>query len=117
MPITMAAFLVASLSVAGLPFTGGFWGKWYLALGALEADQIVMFWVLLAGSLLSLSYLLPVAVRAFFAGPKGAPITLAGEARWPMTTAISITAVITVLLFFVAEPMFDFLNTIDFRGR
>ena len=119
MPITMAAFLVASLSVAGLPFTGGFWGKWYLALGALEADQIIMFWVILAGSLLSLSYLLPVAVRAFFAGPKGAdqlPITLAGEAQWPMTLAISITAVITVLLFFTAEPIFDFLNTIDFRG-
>ncbi|MBT5859645.1 MAG: hypothetical protein HOH89_00660, partial [Alphaproteobacteria bacterium] len=88
----------------------------YLALGALEADQIVMFWVILAGSLLSLSYLLPVAVRAFFAGPKDAPITLAGEARWPMTVAISTTAVITVLLFFAAEPIFGFLDTIIFKG-
>jgi multicomponent Na+:H+ antiporter subunit D len=120
MPITMTAFLVASLSVAGLPFTGGFWGKWYLALGALETDHIVMFWVILAGSLLSLGYLLPPAVRAFYGGPKGIdqpPMTLAGEARWPMVMAISITAVITVLLFFAAEPIFGFLDTIDFRGR
>ena len=66
-----------------------------MALGALETDRTVMFWVILAGSLLSLGYLLPPAVRAFYGGPKGAdqpPMTLAGEARWPMVTAITVTA-------------------------
>ena len=121
MPITMTAFLVASLSVAGLPFTGGFWGKWYLALAALDSDQTVMFLVILGGSLLSLGYLLPPAVRAFYGGPRnqagpGQATVMAGEARWPMVAAVSLTASISVLLFFAAEPIFGFLDTIDFRG-
>ena len=123
MPITMTAFLVASLSVAGLPFTGGFWSKWYLALGALESDNLLMLGVILVGSLLSLGYLLPVSVRAFYGGPKTAagdgsppPISLAGEAPRLMVVALSITAVLSVALFFAAEPIFNFLDTIDFGG-
>ena len=37
MPITMGAFLIASLSIAGLPPMAGLWGKWYLSLGAVAA--------------------------------------------------------------------------------
>jgi len=33
MPVTMTAFFIGSLSVIGLPPTGGFFSKWYLALG------------------------------------------------------------------------------------
>ena len=31
MPLTMGAFLIAAISIAGLPPLGGLWGKWYLA--------------------------------------------------------------------------------------
>jgi len=123
MPITMTAFLVASLSIAGLPFTGGFWSKWYLALGALETDQTLMLGVVLVGSLLSLGYLLPVSVRAFYGESKiaaidGKPpgISLTGEAPRFMVVALSITAALSVLLFFAAEPIFNFLDTIEFSA-
>ncbi len=71
MPFTFGAFLVGSLSVIGLPPLGGSWSKWYLVLGAAEAGQLVMVAVLMASSLLSIGYLMPVVGRAFFRRPEG----------------------------------------------
>jgi multicomponent Na+:H+ antiporter subunit D len=70
MPVTMTAFLIGSLSVIGLPPTGGFISKWFLVLGTLEADQITMLVVLLGSSLLNAAYFLPVVYRAFFCTPE-----------------------------------------------
>jgi multicomponent Na+:H+ antiporter subunit D len=66
LPVTMTAFFIGSLSVIGLPPTGGFISKWFLVLGTLEADQIVMLVVLLGSSLLNAAYFLPVVYKAFF---------------------------------------------------
>jgi multicomponent Na+:H+ antiporter subunit D len=48
---------------------GGSWSKWYLMLGAIEAEQLVMMAVLMASSLLSIGYLMPVVARGFFRPP------------------------------------------------
>ncbi len=69
MPFTFAAFLVGSLSVIGLPPLGGSWSKWYLALGAAEADHKVALAALMISSLLSIVYLMPVVGRGFFSSP------------------------------------------------
>jgi multicomponent Na+:H+ antiporter subunit D len=39
MPITMAAFTVGAFSMIGVPPTAGFFSKWYLILGGIEAGQ------------------------------------------------------------------------------
>src|SRR5262249_23083537 len=39
MPLTMAAFLIGSLSIIGLPPFGGLWSKAFLIEGAWEAGQ------------------------------------------------------------------------------
>jgi multicomponent Na+:H+ antiporter subunit D len=70
MPFTMFAFFAASLSVIGLPPFGGVWSKWYLALGAVEGHHLFFLAVLMVGSLLSIGYLMPVVVRAFFREPE-----------------------------------------------
>ena len=66
MPFTFIAFLIGSLSIIGLPPTGGSWGKWYLILSAAEADQIVFIVVLMVSSLLNVAYLMPIVGRGFF---------------------------------------------------
>ena len=104
MPITMGAFLIASLSIVGLPLVGGMWSKWYLALGTIEAGRHAVLAVLMLSSLLSVAYLLPIPVRAFVKGkPKagsGRPIE---EAPWPCVLAISMTAAGCLALFWYAE--------------
>ena len=56
----------------GIPPTGGFVSKWFLAEGALAAETGPMaFWgigVLMVSALLTAGYLLPIVVRAFFPG-------------------------------------------------
>lgn len=69
MPITMTCFLIGSLGIIGLPPAGGALSKWYLMMGAVEADQIVFMFVWMTSSLLSAAYLLPIVLRAFFRAP------------------------------------------------
>ena len=102
MPLTMGAFLIASLSIVGLPLLGGMWSKWYLALGTIEAGQYAVLAVLMLSSLLSVGYLLPIPVRAF---AKQDPAGAVGfrEAPWPCVLAIAITAAGCLALFWYAE--------------
>ena len=72
MPVTMVCFTVLSLSLIGIPPTGGFVAKWFLAIGSLESGMGVMTWlgpvILLTSALLTAGYLLPVSMRGFFPG-------------------------------------------------
>ena len=56
MPYTMAAFAIASISMVGMPPFGAFFSKWFLALGAIESGKWIFALVILASSLLTVSY-------------------------------------------------------------
>jgi multicomponent Na+:H+ antiporter subunit D len=56
MPWTMAAFVVAALAMIGIPPTAGFFSKWYLLLGALQAGNWWWFAVIILSSLLTAVY-------------------------------------------------------------
>jgi len=74
MPFTFAAFFIASLSIIGLPPTGGAWSKWFLALGATSGPEDQVFvGVFMASSLLSIAYLMPIVGRGFFLPEKPDP--------------------------------------------
>ena len=66
-PLTMAAFTVAALSLVGMPPTAGFFSKWYLLRGAIEADAWPFVAVLLVSSLLSAIYFFRIIERIYFA--------------------------------------------------
>lgn len=66
MPLTMVAFGLASLSMIGVPPVSGFVTKWYLALGAMDLNNLILLCVLLVSSLLNAGYFVPVFLNAFF---------------------------------------------------
>ena len=72
LPVVMIGFTLASLSLVGIPPTGGFVSKWYLAVGALPPGLgwlgLVGVIVLLVSAILTAGYLLPVVTSAFFPG-------------------------------------------------
>lgn len=72
MPLTMWCFTIASLGLIGIPPTGGFVSKWYLAIGSLESCIPVLDVlgpiVLLVSALLTAGYLLPLTIQGFFPG-------------------------------------------------
>ncbi|UCG77617.1 MAG: monovalent cation/H+ antiporter subunit D family protein [Nitrospirota bacterium] len=101
MPVTMIAFLIGSMSVIGLPPTGGFFSKWYLVLGTIEADQIVMLFVLLTSSLLNAAYFLPIVYKAFFCTAEESMFDdKVAEAPVWCVAPLSLTALVSIALFF-----------------
>ncbi len=66
MPWTTSAFTVAALGMIGLPPLAGFYSKWYLGLGALEAGRGELIGVLLGSSLLNAMYFLPIVYAVWF---------------------------------------------------
>ncbi len=69
MPWTMAAFTVGAFGMIGAPPLAGFITKWYLGLGALEAGQGWVIFVLTGSSMLNAAYFLPVLHAAWFGEP------------------------------------------------
>ncbi len=103
MPFTTFAFLLGSLSVIGLPPMGGTWSKWYLALGAAEAHQIVFVGILMVSSLLNIAYLIPIPIRGFFFAPTGnEPASGVREAPLFCVIPLCLTALGCIVLFFFA---------------
>ena len=117
MPFTFLAFLIGSLSVIGLPPMGGSWSKWYLILGAAEADQKLMMVVLMVSALLAIGYLMPVVGRGFFrplpAGEHDNPEhdDSSGIHEAPLLCVLPplATAVGCVVLFFFADDVYQLL--------
>jgi len=83
MPLTMAAFALAGLSIIGVPLTVGFISKWYLVTAALEQNHWVVAALVLAGSLLAVVYIGRVIEAAYFQEPEAgrAPVK---EVPWTM---------------------------------
>ncbi len=107
MPITMTAFLIGSLSVVGLPPTGGFISKWYLVLGTLEAHQLAMLFVLLFSSLLNAAYFFPVFYRAFFCTREESMFeNRIQEAPAWCVVPLVFSALVSIGLFFYPQPFF-----------
>ena len=111
MPWTMGAFLVASLSIIGLPPLAGLWGKWYLVQGALAVDEPIVVAVLFASSLLNIAYLLPIGVVAFFCEPPaGREATESARAPQLCVAPLVFTAVLTMVIFVVAPQIGSFVE-------
>ena len=72
MPVTVWCFLIAALSLVGIPPMGGFLSKWVIALASVDSGMGVFSVlppvILLISALLTAGYLFPVAFHAFFPG-------------------------------------------------
>jgi multicomponent Na+:H+ antiporter subunit D len=105
MPFTFGAFCLASFSIIGLPPFGGAWSKWFLVSGAFEAGQPAMAVVFMVSSLLSIGYLMPIVVRAFFRPlPEGEPDGI-DEVPLLMLLPICTTALACFVIFFYTDAV------------
>ncbi len=68
MPITMVGFTIGALSMIGLPPTCGFFSKWYLVHGGIEAGQWAYVVALLFSSLVNAILFFRLIEMAFFHG-------------------------------------------------
>ena len=115
MPYTVVAFSIGVFGMIGVPLTGGFITKWYLALGALEAGSLFVLLILLISTALNAVYFLPILYNAFFKEPVRA------EGDWGdygkeelikenpfIVVPLMITAIISILLGIFPNFVLDF---------
>ena len=108
MPFTFGAFLLASISIIGLPPGGGAWSKWLLAVGAADRGMLFLLAALMISSLLNIAYLVPIPILAFMT-PKDEQPQAFKEGPMMCVVPLCITAVGSVLLFFFADAIYDVL--------
>jgi NADH:ubiquinone oxidoreductase subunit 5 (subunit L)/multisubunit Na+/H+ antiporter MnhA subunit len=70
MPVTGVAFLLCAFSVMGIPPFGGFFSKFMVINGAVDAGQIWIAVAFVLGAVLTLAYLLRLFVMVFLGEPK-----------------------------------------------
>ena len=66
----LGSFVVVAVSMVGLPPTGGFFGKWYIVLSAVESRNYLALAAIIVTTLLTLAYFARVLERMFRSAPK-----------------------------------------------
>lgn len=89
-PLLGAAMLVFLLSLGGIPFALGFWGKMYVFLAAAQAGLTGLVFLGAVLAVVALFYYLTVARAMFISAEDGPPIGVA----WPVLAAILLCAVV-----------------------
>lgn len=122
MPVLLWGYTFLALALVGIPPTGGFVSKWYLATGSLQSGIPVLNWlgpvVLLVSALLTAGYLLPLSLRGFL--PKNALTeeeTVQKDkqkAVFGMMVPIMIMTVLVVLLGCFPQILIGYIT--DFAG-
>ncbi|MEM2899773.1 MAG: proton-conducting transporter membrane subunit, partial [Thermoplasmata archaeon] len=100
MPITAAAFVIAALSLAGVPPLAGFMSKWLIFRAGIDAGLPIFTAFAILNSILSLGYYIP-AINKLYSIPdanlKGI-LARAHEASPLMIFAIAVMAGFTIVL-------------------
>ena len=98
MPQTAAAMAIGAVSIVGLPPTAGFVCKWYIALGAFEADQAVYGFALVFGALFIFVYYVRMLDAFFFRAPVRREVETAREPPWSMRGPMLLLAAACLVL-------------------
>ena len=99
-PWLAGALIVVGLSMIGIPPTGGFFGKWYIVLGAIEAGEYAAVAAVILATLLTLAYFAGLFVRVF-GGEASEPQTASAPMPLPLRCCVGAlcTAIIALGLF------------------
>jgi NADH-quinone oxidoreductase subunit N len=89
-PLLASAMLVFLLSLGGIPFALGFWGKMYVFLAAAQAGQTGLVFLGAVLAVVALFYYLTIARQMFIAGGDGPAIEVAA----PVLAAILACALV-----------------------
>ena len=103
-----AALVVLAMSMIGIPPTGGFFGKWYIVLGAVEARNYLAIVAVLLATLLTLAYFVKLFERVFRDRVGSQAF---GLSEPPLAVRISLGAVsvAVILLGFTSDHIVGFL--------
>lgn len=109
-PWFTGALVVIALGMIGLPPTGGFFGKWYIILGALEAKNYVAVAAVLLSTLLTLAYFVKLFESLFRQTPPRSDVAHA-EMPFSFKLSLGVTSAAIMILGLFSDPIVRLLLT------
>jgi multicomponent Na+:H+ antiporter subunit D len=107
-PWLTGSLVVMALGMIGLPPTGGFFGKWYILLGALEAGNYVSVAAVLLSTLLTLAYFVKL-FEAIFRQSSTQLDVQSGEIPFSFKLTLGVTSAAIILLGLFSAPIVQLL--------
>jgi len=107
-PLLTSALVIAAMGMIGLPPTGGFFGKWYIILGALEANNYVAVGAVLLSTMLTLAYFVRIFERVFRHAPT-LPDARPIEIPIQMKLSVGFTSMAIIVLGLLSDPIVGLL--------
>ncbi len=92
MPITAAAFAICAFSVMGIPPFGGFFGKYMVIAGAVNAGQIAIAATFIVGAVLTIMYLFRTFTMVFLGEAREALASNVREGSPVMVASVALLA-------------------------
>lgn len=105
-PVVAAAMTLFMLSLGGIPLTGGFLGKWFVFVAAVQADLIGIAIVGVLLSVVALGYYLRVIV-AMFMQPEDAALRASSTVRFPSVLAAGACALLVLWMGILPDWFLD----------
>ena len=109
-PLVASVFALFLLALAGIPLTSGFVGKFAVFAAAYEADLAPLVVVAVLASAIAGFFYVRVIVLMFFTDSTNDEVSVVVPS-FATSAAITITAVATVALGILPQPIFDLLST------
>jgi len=112
-PFVFWSFLLGALCVAGLPPSGGLWSKYMIISETFRAGEGLVAVAMVLSSLLTLSYLAPVALSGLMVAPSPEAAWFRSGVRRLQPQALvglALAAAGVFVLFFFAGPLADYLS-------
>ena len=108
-PLTAVAMVILLLSLAGLPVTGGFFGKLYIILGTLAGHAYWLAGIMIVTSVVSFYYYFSIMRQMFMrSDTTGSEIRISA----PLGVIVWICTIATVLLGIFPHMVIDFIERI-----
>jgi multicomponent Na+:H+ antiporter subunit D len=107
-PWLTGSLIVVALGMIGLPPTGGFFGKWYIILGALETGDYVSVAAVLLSTLLTLAYFVKL-FEGIFRQQSTRLDVQSGEIPLPYKLTLGVTSAAIILLGIFSAPIVQLL--------
>ncbi len=106
-PWAAVAMVFFLLSLAGIPPTAGFLGKFYLFSAAIQTNNTPIIWltvIAIANTVASVYYYMNVVRHMFFAKPKSEkPL----QVSWAMSFVVGITLAATLIMLLYPQPFIE----------
>ncbi len=107
-PWLTGPLIIMALGMIGLPPTGGFFGKWYIILGALEAGNYVSVAAVLLSTLLTLAYFVRL-FEGIFRQTSTQLDVQSGEIPLSFKLTLGVTSAAIIILGLFSSPIVQFL--------